>query len=100
EDEQSRFRHQPAADRQHLLLAARERSGALGAPFGESREDRKHALAILLAPAAATPVAAEVEILLHRQVGKNTAPLGHVDEPAREDRSGLFGLDGAAGEPD
>ena len=36
-----RLRHQAAADRQHLLLAAGQRAGALALPLGEPREDRR-----------------------------------------------------------
>src|SRR5215467_984228 len=100
EDEQFRLGHQPAADRQHLLLAARERAGALRPPLGEPRKDRKYPLAVALPPYAAPPVAAEIEIFLDRQVGKDTAPLGHVDEPARNDRRWLLALDGAICEAD
>ena len=42
EDEQLRLGHQAAADREHLLLAAGQRAGALALPFGEPREDREH----------------------------------------------------------
>ena len=52
EDEQPRLGHQAAADGEHLLLAAGERAGALALPFGEAREDREHALAILRAARA------------------------------------------------
>src|SRR5262249_60499007 len=51
-------------------------------------------------PGAPPPVAAEIEILPDRQVGKDAAPLGHMDKPARDDRRGLLSLDRAAGEPD
>ena len=37
----SRRRGEPAADRQHLLLAARQRAGELVAPLGQDREQRR-----------------------------------------------------------
>ena len=46
EDQQLRLGHQAAADREHLLLAAGQRSGALALPFGKPREDREHAVAV------------------------------------------------------
>ena len=47
EDQELRLGHQSAADRQHLLLAARQRAGALALPLGEPREDREHAAAVV-----------------------------------------------------
>src|SRR5262249_60758546 len=58
EDEQFWVGHQGAADRQHLLLAARERAGALGPPLGQPRKNRKYPVARPLPPHAAPPVAA------------------------------------------
>ena len=37
----------PAADRQHLLLAAGQRAGALTLPLAQPRKGRKHAFAVL-----------------------------------------------------
>src|SRR5207302_10778054 len=100
ENEQFRLGHQSSADRQHLLLATRERTGALRAPLGEAGKDRKDPRAVSFPPDAAAPVAAEIEILLDGQIGKDASRLGHVDEPARDDRRWLLALDGLAGEAD
>ena len=48
EQEQPRPRHQRAADRQHLLLAARQRAAALAEPLLEAREQREHALEVVV----------------------------------------------------
>jgi len=47
EEQEARARHQRAGDRQHLLLAARERAAALVDAFLQAREKAKDALAIL-----------------------------------------------------
>src|SRR5262249_56658421 len=80
--------------------AAGGRAGGWCPPRGERGKDRNYAIGVALPPAAAPPVAAEIEIFLDRQVGKDAAPLGHVDEPARDDRCRLLALDGAAREAD
>src|SRR5262249_61594630 len=69
-------------------------------PRGEPRKDRKPPAPFPPPPRAAPPVAAEIEIFFDRQVGKDAAPLGHVDEPTRDDRRRLLALDGAAREAD
>ena len=83
EDDQLRLGHQPAADGQHLLLAARQRAGALRSPLEQSRKGRKYALAIFRPPRFATPIAAEIEIIAYRQIGENAPAFRHVDQSAR-----------------
>ena len=53
---QPRPAHQRARDRQHLLLAARQRAAALGEALLQPREQRQHAVEIVrrIRPAAAT----------------------------------------------
>src|SRR5438067_6640835 len=46
-EDEPRLAHQAAADREHLLLAARERAGALTLALGEPREKRADALQVL-----------------------------------------------------
>jgi len=85
EDEQPRLGHQPAADREHLLLAAGERSRALGGALLEAREDGEHALEALRAARTAAPIAAELEVLEHREIREDAAPFGHLDQAGRHD---------------
>ena len=68
ENKKPRLGHQPAADGQHLLFAAGERSGPLGAALAKPRENGEHALAILGAPRGGAPITAEVQIVVNRQV--------------------------------
>src|SRR6266496_6251724 len=71
----------PAADRQHLLLAARKRPGRLDAPFAENREQRKNALEVARpVPPARGRIGAHFEILHHGQGGKDLAALRHVGD--------------------
>ncbi len=42
DDENLRIGHQPARDRHHLLLAARQRAGLLALALGEARKQREH----------------------------------------------------------
>ena len=100
EDEQLWLGHQPAADGEHLLLAARQRAGALRLPLKQPRKGREYALTILRPPLVAAPIAAEIEILAHRQIGENAPAFRHVDEPARDDLRRLGALDGHAVEMD
>ena len=62
EDQEPGLGHQAAPDREHLLLAAGQRAGALALPFGEPREDREHPAAVGFAPRAGAAVGAEIEI--------------------------------------
>src|SRR5262245_3745837 len=81
--------HQAAADRDHRLLSAGHRSGKLPAPLGQARENlqdlgkarRGDLVRALL-------VAADPKVFLHRELGKNLAPLGNAgnagcDDPVR-----------------
>ena len=90
ENHQLGFGHQAAADGEHLLLAARQRAGALRTALAQAREDRKHALAVLRAARAGAPVAAEIEILAHREIGEDAPALRHMDKSARDDRGRLL----------
>ena len=76
EHDELRRAHEAAADREHLLLAARERPGRLPAALGEPREQREHPLAILraLAPCARQH-GADLEILVHAESGEDLPAL-------------------------
>src|SRR5258708_2825880 len=67
-DQTVRVGHEPASDGKHLLLTARERSGALAAPLAQPREQRVDAFHI---PAAAVDAAlGDHEVLLDAERGK------------------------------
>ena len=66
EDQQPRFGHQRAADREHLLLSAGERAGALRGPLLQPRKYGEDALHVPRAVLAAAAIAAELEVLAHR----------------------------------
>ena len=62
-----RPRHQRPADRQHLLLAARQRAGALLGALLQHREVPEHRLEVLRhAVGVAARVGAHAQVLAHR----------------------------------
>ena len=84
EDQQLRLGHQAAPDGQHLLLAARQRAGALrhAARAGAGRcANTRSQIAARLRPAAA--IAAEIEIFAHAHVREDAAAFRHMDQAAR-----------------
>ena len=86
EQQQPRPRHERARDREHLLLAARERAGALLAALAQAREQLEHALAVRCDPGAVlAQVGAELEVLLDREVREDLRPSGdcEIAEAAR-----------------
>ena len=84
-----RPRHQRARNRQHLLLAARKRTGLLLAPFGQPRKLLEHAGHILRhsLPVLAQ-VAAHFEIFGDRHVGEDVTPFRAMRDPERQDLPG------------
>src|SRR5581483_4520368 len=71
EEKTARTRHERAADREHLLLAARERSAFLPHALAEPRKELGHVLDRLLhRRAIAMEIRAELEVLAHREVRK------------------------------
>jgi hypothetical protein len=79
EQHEARPQHERAADRKHLLLAARERAGLLEAPLFENREIPVHALDVGCdAQSIATAHGAELQVLLHGHSGESSPPLRHV----------------------
>src|SRR5262249_34482222 len=79
-DQAVRVGHEPAADGQHLLLAARERPGALAASFAQAREQRVDAFRV---PAATVEAAlGDHEVFLDAERGKYAPTLGHETHPA------------------
>ena len=71
--------HQGARDREHLLLAARERARALVAPFKQAREELGNAFGRPRLRASVTPGAAgHLEVLVHREFPEDAPVLRHV----------------------
>ena len=88
EDQQARLGHHAAPDRQHLLLAARQRAGRLRHALAQPREGREDALEIAGAVGPGAAIAAELEVFPDIHVREDLAALRHVDQPGRDDRGG------------
>src|SRR5690606_41557090 len=83
EDQELRFEHQRAPDRELLLLPAGQISTAPTQHRLQHRKELEDALRHL-APSPPPPDEPEPEVLLHRELGEDLAPLGHVaDAQAR-----------------
>ena len=99
EHQQPRLAHQRAAHREHLALAAGERSGELIVALLQTRKAPVHLVArrppTALAGARALK-AAELEIVGDAHRGKELASLGNEDEAARH---ALLDGERAAGAP-
>src|SRR5205814_1035789 len=80
---------QRPADRQHLLLAARELVAAMPEPRAEARKARKHALERPRALAAHTGARGHDEVLAHREIGKDAASLGDIGDTGPRHTLGL-----------
>jgi hypothetical protein len=96
--QQARLEQQCAADRQHLLLAAREHRAAVVLAFGQAREHRVDALHL------AALARHQAQRLVDRQRRPHATPLRHVRDAAprdlvRRQAEDLFAgqLDAAAG---
>src|SRR5262249_42343659 len=85
EHQQGRARHQRAADREHLLLAAAERAGELAPALAQAREPLEHLAERALDGLAVAPaVGAHLEVLEHGHLRKEPPPL----PPAAAGRAG------------
>src|SRR5215831_9140493 len=95
-DQAVRIGHEPAADGQHLLLAARERPGALAASFAQTREQRVDAFHV---PAATVEAAlGDHEVFLDAERGKYAPTLRHETHPTahrleRRNRGNIHALE-------
>ena len=86
ENQQTRLRDERAADRQHLLLAAGEHAGALMAALLQDREILIHPIKSRVEGAARAPaISAELQIIFDREIRKQHAPLGHLDDAEVDD---------------
>src|SRR6185436_1473920 len=77
--------HEPAADRAHLLLAARQGAGELPLALAQPRKELEDALERLVPPAPVRRAATELEVVAHRHGRKELAPLRHVRDSPRDD---------------
>src|SRR6266568_796250 len=92
-----RPRHERPADRQHLLLAAREAAGALAGPGAEHREVVVDRLQVPGNVAGVAPrEGAHAEVLMNREERKDLAPLGHVRQAEPRHLVRVHPLDQAA----
>lgn len=73
--DQLRLRHKRAPDREHLLLAARERSGKLPLALLKSREQPVYSREVR-AQIVASQIRSDLEVFLDGQVRENVTPLG------------------------
>ena len=86
EHQQARAAHRAARDREHLLLAAGERRGALLQPFAQDRERgerRLEARAAMLR--IAVDVRAEQQVVMHGRAREDAPAFGDVRDPAAHD---------------
>src|SRR5215467_830431 len=81
--EESRPRHEGAADGAHLLLAARERAGELARPLAQDGEEIEHVGEALgeLGPRR-RGMRAQEQVLAHRHEGEESPPLRHLHNAA------------------
>ena len=108
EQQQFRVRHQRAADRAHLLLAARHGAGHLAAAFLHARKQIEHEFQPLgIFGARARHERAHLQIVVDREPRKQPAVLRHMrdaeaDDAMRRRRQhvGAFHRDRALGRPD
>src|SRR5262245_11871665 len=99
EEQEKRPRHERAGDREHLLLAARERSGLLLAAPVEPREMAADPL-VVLREAASLEIPAQTEVLVHRQLTEDAAALRDVCDSGARDALGGGARHALAREPD
>ena len=92
-------RHQRAADRQHLLLAAGEIAGEPGALL-QAREIVEDHVDVGIDLAVAAGEGAEPQILQRGHVGDDAAALHHLEDAAADDLVGIDAVDALAVEQD
>ena len=80
---QLRLRHQRAADRHHLLLAARQGAGELAQPLLDAREQREDAFEILVKfGSARAGVSAHFEVFVDRHAREQPPRFEHRGDAA------------------
>ena len=86
QQEEPGVRHERTADREHLLLAAREGAGHLTDALGEPREEGEDALEVGGDSRVASEIGAHHQVLANREAVEDAATLGHVRHAPRDDR--------------
>ena len=86
--QQPRPRHQRPADRDHLLLTARQRAGELAAPLEQAREQRVQPVEVIVELCAAPQHGAKLKVLPHGHVPEQPAVLRHDGDAARRSARG------------
>ena len=86
-EQNSRVRHKPAADRQHLLLASRQRAGDLAKTLLEDREHVED-MGLLVGDPFLVVVekCPDLKVLGHREPAENTPAFRHLDDALGHDR--------------
>ncbi len=84
EQDQLGPRHEGASNREHLLLAARQRAGLGRALFRKRREERVHVVKIGSDLAVGAAVGAEPQIVGHRQRGEDLPSLRDLGDAAHD----------------
>ena len=74
----SRMRHQRAADRQHLLFAARELRAQVVEALAQARKGLQHAFERPVVAAVAAAARGHHQVFAHRQVREHAAAFGHI----------------------
>src|SRR5690606_32063574 len=105
QQEQARAQHQGAADREHLLLAARERARLLVPTFAQAGKAFVHPLDVLgHGPLVASHIGAEPQVFLHAEAREGAPAVGHMADAQAHHVLGRHAdeflaleLDGAAG---
>src|SRR2546425_5659951 len=85
QQQEARARHEPAPDRAHLLLAARQRPGKLTLTLVQAREEREDELERIVPVAPVRGPATKLQIVAHRHRGKELAPFRHMSDAPRDD---------------
>src|SRR5580704_16957347 len=98
--QQPRLAREHPSERQHLLLAARQRPRGLPPTLAEDREQLDRALDGCGAVSLGRAVELHLQVLLHGQGPENPAALGQVREAERPDPVGWGAGDIRAVEPD
>ncbi len=96
EEQQARADHEGARDREHLLLASRQRARGLACALAKDGKERERALRRLGDARPRHGMAAHEQVLVHGELGEDFAPLGHVADAGGDDGVGRRAGDVAA----
>jgi hypothetical protein len=100
EQQQPRPAHQGAADRQHLLLAARQGAAALLAPLGQPGEHLEHPVEVFLEMHRIGDDGAHLQIFVDAHAREDTPAFRHLGHAPQHDLVGRQTGDVLAFQPD